>query len=91
MSSQAPSKAPAGSAAQTHQSTVGCGTNSPPLEASCSGRPMGLADIDGTIDAGFVPDREQRKEYFNHAEKARAPQGERYVGQSMADEMDKRT
>lgn len=30
-------------------------------------------------------------EYFNHAEKARAPQGERYVGQSMADEMDKRT
>ena len=61
MSSQEPTKPSAGNMAQTHQTTIGCGTNSPPVEASCSGRPMGLADIDGTIDAGFVPDREQRK------------------------------
>ena len=64
---------------------------------------MGYADIDGKIKAGYVPDREQRKgmsqhinlhpirwhpvaEYFDNAEK-----GERFMGQSMADEQDRQT
>lgn len=37
------------------------GTNSPPLEATGSAKPMGMASVDGTYDAGFVSDGEQRK------------------------------
>ncbi|KAF5311036.1 hypothetical protein D9619_008124 [Psilocybe cf. subviscida] len=40
------------------------GTNSPPLEATGSEKPMGMSSVHGSHNAGHVSDKEQRKDYF---------------------------
>ncbi|KAF8966575.1 hypothetical protein BDZ97DRAFT_1917394 [Flammula alnicola] len=75
---------------QKRQTTSG--TNSPPLEATGEEKPMGMASVDHTINAGYVPDREQRKEYFGWGEECKKRRGKkqsRKVGQSMSDKMEK--
>ncbi|KAF9482330.1 hypothetical protein BDN70DRAFT_875247 [Pholiota conissans] len=78
------------------------GTNSPPLEATGSARPMGMASVEGDIEAGYVPDYEQRKAYFGgdvrtgdgatEGERGRKAKAQaRKVAQSLAAEMDERT
>ena len=48
------------------QSKVGSGTNSPPLEATGSDKPMGAASVDGSVNAGHKSDMEQRQGMPQH-------------------------
>ncbi|KAH9478447.1 hypothetical protein JR316_0008902 [Psilocybe cubensis] len=70
---------------------IGSGTNSPP---AADEKPMGRASVDSPIDAGHISDREQRKEYFEHASDKKAEanksQNDKKMGQSMAASMEQR-
>ncbi|KAJ3512746.1 hypothetical protein NLJ89_g3335 [Agrocybe chaxingu] len=69
------------------------GTQSPPLEATGSAKPMGVSSIDGTQKGGYVLDAEQRKEYFGASDEQQAskkPEARqtRKVGQSLAQQVE---
>jgi hypothetical protein len=52
------------STTNTHGVDTSFGTNSPPLEATGSEKPMGMSSVSGSHNAGHVSDKEQRKDYF---------------------------
>ncbi|KIK56668.1 hypothetical protein GYMLUDRAFT_46979 [Collybiopsis luxurians FD-317 M1] len=76
------------------------GTQSPPLEATGEDKPMGASSVESaqrgdTVEA--VPDKEQRKQYFEPVEQENsnskqrtAPKGHA-MGQSLADTLEKQT
>ncbi|KAJ3754238.1 hypothetical protein EV361DRAFT_963910 [Lentinula raphanica] len=74
------------------------GTQSPPLEFTGEHKPMGASSVESAqkgeqVEA--VPDYEQRKQYFEEIEQDQsnskpAKRGERLVGQSLQDDLEKR-
>ncbi|PPQ73919.1 hypothetical protein CVT26_006545 [Gymnopilus dilepis] len=70
------------------KSTVS-GTNSPPLEATGSDKPLGQASVDNTsINAGHVSDGDQRKDYFPQSF-AKNDDRQEKMGESLAMKMEK--
>ncbi|KAJ4470559.1 hypothetical protein C8J55DRAFT_563890 [Lentinula edodes] len=74
------------------------GTQSPPLEATGEDKPMGASSVESAqkgAEVEVVPDKEQRKQYFDSTEhdqsNSKPRKGEGVMGQSLADALEKRT
>ncbi|KAF9530312.1 hypothetical protein CPB83DRAFT_851370 [Crepidotus variabilis] len=76
---------------QTKQTSIS-GTQSPPLEATGSDKPMGVSSIDGAKPE-WVSDKDQRQEYFKtdsdhlHAQESRTQNQHQKQGETQAKKM----